>query len=229
MKLKAMYVLTIIVFTVFAMPAAADWLDNFDSYANGSGIIGQGGWNGWDGDPSWNAYVTDFVSRSGPHSLGVTPTSDVIQQFSGYASGLLMFEFWQYIPSTATGEQYIILLDTYAHGGPNHWAVQLSYANGVVESQFDYVSLPLTFDQWVLTSILVDLGNDNLHIEYDGDVLIDKPWTMGSSNDGLGILDLACLDLFSNGGDEIYYDDLSLIWVITATKGVTWSKIKDLY
>lgn len=229
MRLKAMYVLTIFAITIFAMPASADWFDNFDSYANGSGIIGQGGWEGWDGNSTWDAYVTNFVSRSGPHSLGITPSSDVIQQFSGYTSGLLSFEFWQYIPSTATGEQYIILLDAYAHGGPNHWAVQLSYANGVVESQFDYLTLPLVFDAWVLTSITVDLTNDNLHIEYDGNVLIDKPWTMGTNNDMTGLLTLACLDLFSNGGDEVYYDDLSLVWSITATEETSFSKIKALY
>jgi hypothetical protein len=35
----------------------AGWSDNFDSYELGSSMHGQGGWKGWDNDPTWTAYV----------------------------------------------------------------------------------------------------------------------------------------------------------------------------
>ena len=36
-----------------------DYSENFDSYAVGSQIIGQGGWEGWMGDPNAGALVDE--------------------------------------------------------------------------------------------------------------------------------------------------------------------------
>ena len=51
--------------------ADGDWFDDFDSYALGSGMHGQGGWEGWFGDPGADAFVTDAQALSGPHSLDI--------------------------------------------------------------------------------------------------------------------------------------------------------------
>lgn len=42
---------------LLATPAFADWTDDFQSYAVGSLITGQGGWTGWNGDTSFLAAV----------------------------------------------------------------------------------------------------------------------------------------------------------------------------
>ena len=229
MRKRTMVVLALVSIVAFASPAVADWSENFDSYANGSGIIGQGGWEGWDGNPAWDGYVTDFVSNSAPHSLDITPTTDAIHQFSGYTSGLVLVSAWCYVPSSATGEQYFILLDQYAHGGPNHWALQVMFGLGIVESQFDGVLLDLIYNRWVEFTVQIDFDNDFMHVEYDGVTLVDKPWTAGSNADGLGIANLACMDLFSNAGDDIYWDDISISTSITATDTATWGQVKALY
>ena len=230
MNARKMVVISLIIRVAFATTAVADWSEDFDSYGNGTGIIGQGGWEGWDGNPAWDAFVTDFVSQSAPHSLDITPTSDVVQLFTGYNSGLVIVSAYCYVPSSAQGEQYFILLDDYTHGGPYHWAVQVMFGLGVVESQFDEITLPLIYNQWVEFSVEIDFDLDSMHMKYDGVTLLNgKPWTLGSSNDGLGVLNLACMDLFSNAGDDIYWDDISVTTVITATNEATWGQVKALY
>ncbi|MBK9233821.1 MAG: hypothetical protein IPO15_24020 [Anaerolineae bacterium] len=37
-------------------PELVDWSDNFDSYATGSQMHGQGGWKGWANDPAAGAH-----------------------------------------------------------------------------------------------------------------------------------------------------------------------------
>ena len=139
---------TMVIIFMFAMilgvsnPALA-WTEDFDSYAAGSGIIGQGGWDGWDGDPIWEAYVSDDQSLSSPNSLRLDATSDVVQQFSGFNSGQYQISAWQYFPSTATGYQYFILLNTYNQGGPYNWSTQIEFGDGVVFNYVDSIELPL--------------------------------------------------------------------------------------
>ena len=50
--------------------ADGSWFENFDSYALGSGLHGQGGWKGWDNDATWDAFVSDTFALSDPHSVG---------------------------------------------------------------------------------------------------------------------------------------------------------------
>ena len=75
------------------------WSDNFDSYADGSSMHGQGGWKGWDNDPTWTAYVTSAQSQSNPHSVDVKLDTDLVHEFADYTSGYYIFTAWQYIPS----------------------------------------------------------------------------------------------------------------------------------
>lgn len=206
---------------------ATCWEDDFDSYANGSGIAGQGGWACWDDNPEWDGYVTNFVSRSAPHSLEITPTTDVVQLFTGLNVGQWIITAWQYIPSTATGDQYFILLNTYNHGGPYNWSTTILFSGGVAESQNEGTQLPLVYDQWVEVRVEIDLDIDLQTIYYNGDLLSIKSWTEGLS--GGGAVDIACLDLYSNGGDSIYWDDVSVVGIVTAVEPSTWSVVKSLF
>ena len=75
------------------------WEDDFDSYAEGSSMHGQGGWKGWDNDPTWTAYVTDKESRSDPHSVDIKADADLVHEYSGYTSGDFIYKAYAYIPS----------------------------------------------------------------------------------------------------------------------------------
>jgi hypothetical protein len=230
MKSKAMIVLSLLAIGLFATNANADWFDDFDTYSSGSGLIGQGGWEGWGGGTSTDAIITDLYARSAPNSVDILPTTDVIQQFSGYNTGLITISAWMYIPGNSTGQQYFILLDAYDHvGTTNHWALQLRFEAGIVESEFDTVTYPTVFDQWAELQVVIDMDNDIMRVSYDGTEFLAKSYTAGTNNDFTGVLNLACLDLFSNGGSEVYWDDISLVWATTGVEDSSWSEIKSLY
>ena len=75
------------------------WSDNFDSYADGSSMHGQGGWKGWDNDENFTAYVSSTVSRSSPHSVDIYKFSDLVREYSGYTRGEYIYTAYIYIPS----------------------------------------------------------------------------------------------------------------------------------
>jgi hypothetical protein len=208
--------------------AHAEWSENFDSYANGSGVIGQGGWEGWDNNPAADAYVTDVQSLSAPHSVDITPTTDLIHQFSDYTSGQWVVTAWQYIPSTATGDQYFILLNTYNHGGPYNWSLQVLFSGGFVTDPDTGAQLSMHTDQWVEIRVEIDLDADLQTVYYGGDQLVQKSWTDGVSGDGA--VNIACIDLYSAGAADIYYDDLSIEEPgATPVENTSWGRIKSLF
>ena len=96
------------------------WSDNFDSYATGSPLHGQGGWEAWDNNPDTTPYVTDVQSRSSPNSVDIAWfdgfSADIVQQFEGVNSGNWRLLAWQYVPSDMIGQSDFILMNTYSHG-----------------------------------------------------------------------------------------------------------------
>jgi hypothetical protein len=75
------------------------WSENFDTYAAGSSMHGQGGWKGWDNDPAWEAFVTNDQSRSPENSVDIKANADLIHEYSGYTSGNYIYIGWVYVPS----------------------------------------------------------------------------------------------------------------------------------
>jgi hypothetical protein len=199
---------------LFCLPATAmaQWGDDFDSYADGSSMHGQGGWKGWGNDPTWTAYVTSAQSLSSPHSVDVMGNSDLVHEYADYTSGQWVYTAWQYIPESFSGESYFILLNTYTDPGTaNNWSTQVRFdsALGIVESEFDYSQLPLITGRWVELRNEIDLDADLQSIYYDGQLLVSKSWTEGVS--GGGALNIGAVDLFANGASTIYYDNISLV------------------
>jgi hypothetical protein len=212
-------------FLFLPVVASAQWSEDFDSYATGTSMHGVGGWKGWDNNPAFTAYTTDLYARSGPNSVDITPTSDLVHEFSGYSSGVWIVTAWQYIPSSATGQQYFILLNTYADGGPNNWSTELQFFNGSVINDGDGATLPAILDQWVEIRVEIDLDNDVQAIYYGGTLLTQTSWTDGLSGDGA--LNIGAMDLFSNAASSVYYDDISIEESIpSATLETSWGKVK---
>ena len=75
------------------------WADDFESYAVGSSMHGQGGWKGWDNNPTWTAYVSDDESHSSTKSVDIKADADLVHEFEGLTSGVYIFIAWIYIPS----------------------------------------------------------------------------------------------------------------------------------
>ncbi len=191
------------------------WSEDFDSYAPGSGIKGQGGWDAWDGDGAYDSPVTDAISRSADNSLDILPTSDSIYEFDENLGvidcGAYTLTVWSYCDSdTYTGQSHIILLNTYAHGGPNNWSTQVKWdgAIGMLDADFDHEQMPIIYDEWVEVRIEIDLDNNEQSFYYGGDLLYTDTWTERVS--GGGQLALECLDMWGNNATSLFWDDFEL-------------------
>jgi hypothetical protein len=194
--------------------ALADWADDFDSYATGSQLHGQGGWKGWDNVEGAGAFTTDKYALSSPNSVDINGPTDLVHEYTGYDKGTWTYTAWQYIPSSLnSGTTYFILLNTYKDGGPNSWSIQLPFDlgrnNNVTD---DYVSgeTPITLvrDAWIEIRVEIDLDNDAREVFYNGTSLSKAKWTVQG---GDAKLNIAAVDLYANGAGSVYYDDLSLV------------------
>ncbi|MGB2986860.1 MAG: FG-GAP repeat protein, partial [Phycisphaerae bacterium] len=207
---------------VFAPEAVPDWFEDFDSYALGSGMHGQGGWKGWDNNPAGDAYVANAQALSAPHSVDIAGNSDLVHLYCGHTSGDWTYTAWMYVPGnfqsggTTDRGSYFILLNTYNDGGPYNWSVQLhadSDTNTFIRDGVSPTSLPLITDRWVKVEVDIDVdpGGDLYRVFYGGFELgTAESWTAGVFGGGGGVLDIAAVDLFANGSTSVYWDDLSL-------------------
>ena len=221
-------VLGVVAAVAFALPAQAQtFFDNFDSYAAGSGIIGQGGWQGWAGGTSSNAFVSNAQSYSSPNSLGVSGAADVVQTWGGITSGLWYAKAWTYVPSTQTGEMWFIIMNTY-DGVCNpqencNWSVQVvacrtgcttTGANPGAVTNLGTPDVPgggstaLLTNQWVEVIAEINLDANTYTVYYNG-VPFD---TQQFYAPGVGQQAIQCMDLFSNGSTESYMDN---VWLDT--------------
>jgi hypothetical protein len=109
--LRTIGVLTLCGMALAARAAAV--FDNFESYAVGSNMHGQGGWAGWAGDTNAGALVSSAFSFSPTRPVNITGASDLVHTFPGATSGQWVLSVMQYIPSTSTGTNYVAMLNTY--------------------------------------------------------------------------------------------------------------------
>jgi uncharacterized repeat protein (TIGR01451 family) len=188
------------------------WNDDFDSYATGSQLHGQGGWKGWFNDPGAGALTSDAQAHSTPNSAAILGASDLVREYSGYTSGKWVYTVWQFVPTNFNGQSYFILLNTYNEAGSGlNWSVQVMFdsaSNLVTNTGASGGVRPLLKDQWVELKLEIDLDADTQSFYYDGELLYSGTWTNEVS--GGGALNIGAVDLFANSASIVYYDDLSL-------------------
>ncbi len=193
------------------------WSDDFDSYATGSALHGQGGWEAWDNNPATTAYVVDDQARSTPNSCEIAwfggVSADIIQQFTDINSGEWIITTYQYVPSDMQGQSDFILLNTYNHGGPYSWSLQVAVSATTgriwdLDNTADW--LPLITDDWAEIRWEVDFEADIQTVYYDNVELLSKSWIDGVS--GGGAKNLACIDLYADltTSTSVYWDDFLL-------------------
>jgi len=210
----------------FALPARVDaqfFSDSFDTYATGSTIAGQGGWETWDNNPAADTTVVSTQAFNPPNSLKDDGAADIVHQFAGITSGVWHARTMTYIPSTQEGEMFFILLNTYVVGTHNNpdWSAQVVFCNinclgnGLPGSVFSLGggevggggSLPLILDAWVEIRAQIDLNNNMYQLFYGGQLFETQQWTITNP------VQFQAMDLFSNGSTESYQD---LAWVDTS-------------
>lgn len=208
--------------SVAALGARAQWSDGFESYADGSPVEGQGGWQGWDGNNGFFSVVTSNQAGEGNQSLVVVAGADTVQPFSGYDSGKWELGCKVYLPRAFRGKTYFLLLNTYQDGGPYEFAVQLVFNgdSGMLEcpcGSFTQTTVPLVLSAWTELRFVIDLDHDLVDVSYGATLLASYPWSSGTYGvSNFSQLSIAAFDLYPNVGStphvtEVYFDAFELV------------------
>ena len=199
-----------------ALPASgAVVFDNFDSYPTGS-INGKGSWEGWTGNAAAAGTVTSALSSSAPNSLQIVRGNDTVRTFSGVNSGFWRLTLQQYIPSSAAGRTWVILMNSY----PNNldWSEQLRVDIGagtvLSDNGFASATVPLVKDAWATLRFDINLTTSAVSSYYNNTLLSTHAW-----HDGTGVNALQGMDLYADEDTgagtaqvgSVYYDNLTLI------------------
>jgi len=220
-----------------AVGANAQWSDNFDTYAAGSVINGQGGWKQWDSAPNTTSIIVatggTFAVHTGSNCVGVfsngVQTSDLVHEYTGYNSGTWDWKAYSYLPLTnpppgqgpLIDDVFFLLLNTYADFGPYNWSVQLTMNPNTGVWTVDAGSVAtatgaLVFDQWIECKATIDLTADTCEVFYNGvSTAPAYSWTGGVFGGGGGVLNIGCIDLYHRPGvtpnSGGYWDTASLL------------------
>ncbi|HEY5912623.1 MAG TPA: hypothetical protein VJA21_18635 [Verrucomicrobiae bacterium] len=194
---------------IAAGTAEAQWSENFDGYAAGSQMHGQGGWAGWDNAPAAGALVSSAQAYSAPNSVAITGGSDLVHQYSGYTSGVWVYRARQYIPSSLTaGSTYFILLNRYAPSGANNsWSIQTVFdlaANTFHDENGTSSTNAIVRNTWVELAYEIDLTHNTVKCFYNNVLFATHAWQSG------GVNAIGAVDLYANNVGPVYYDNLSL-------------------
>ena len=100
-----------------ALPASANWSENFDQYTLGTNLDGQGGWAGWDGGAMTAVISEDHAMYAGDYHAKLFANDDAVQEFDGYTTGQWTFSGMQYLTEDLTGVTYFILMNNYKRRG----------------------------------------------------------------------------------------------------------------
>ena len=203
--------LTTSVVAMAATEANGAWSDNFDSYVDGSTIIGQGAWAGWElaGSGVNDTTVTDDQASSGAHSLmmGGAPYVDVIPQFAGVTSGIWLVEAMSYVPgSSNTGITDIGFLSRhlgFQGAADTQWfgPFRLDMANDFAGGLTD--GLPIIRDEWVPMQTIFDIDERTFLTFYNGELANEGSWPGDNALVGLDVWS-------SDNASTMYYDDFNV-------------------
>jgi hypothetical protein len=202
------------------------WSDDFESYAVGSALDGQGGWECWDLRPEFTPYISDKYSHSGSNSVELkwiddVNWSDIVQIFYGINSGQWTVTAWEFIPEEFVGWSNFILHNKYVinnHQIPPDGSLAL-ISDSYTEIVYDLwgtgsETLPLVRNEWVEIRVEIDFDLDTMDVYYNNTLLESESWTAG-----IGQKNLACINICDDGyypANESYFDDISIEGDISA-------------
>ncbi|HOA61023.1 MAG: PEP-CTERM sorting domain-containing protein [Verrucomicrobia bacterium] len=216
MKTQTILGLSVVV-AMACVAQAQDFSENFDGYAAGSNMHGQGGWKGWQNDAAAGAVVSSSQAKSAPNSVNVTGGTDLVHEFN-YTSGQWRISIDQYVPSTAVGTTdkkfYLIFLNNYNDAGSSlNWSIQtLGDLNTGLFSELGgsgntphSATTPIIKDAWANWTLDVDLDNNSVQQYYNG-AAFGTPFAWQSG----GVNAIGAIDLYANDTGPIYYDNLTI-------------------
>jgi len=189
--------------------------DNFDSYTAGQQLACQNptDWTTWDLTPCsavTDAYVSSNYAHSGANSFVVVQNNDEVHYWGPETSGKWEIDFYNYIPSGKAG--YFNTLGQFI--ATQEWGLEVYFNQGgsasVNAGGTGVVTFSYPYDTWVLNQVVVDLDNDQAQYWYNGSMIIQWQWTLGSNGVPIA-LSLAANDFFgATASDEMYVDDYTV-------------------
>ena len=187
------------------------WFENFDSYASGAGIVGQGGWVAWCGTGP-DGRVSENFARSTPNSLQIVTATDVVQDWANITTGQWVITLWTYVPTASgAGDGSINIMNNYCATVNPDWSVSVSFnaTTGAVTTWNSLATTPLIKDQWVQYRCEVDLATDTFSDFYNNTPLdVNRSWSGGVAPGGLVRID--AVNTYSASLNGMYFDDCSL-------------------
>ena len=200
-----------------AAASAQNWSDDFESYAVGSALEGQGGWEGWDGVNTTFTVVSSAFAQSGTRSIQPNPGSDTIRQFAGPTTGTWEFLGHVYIPTSFASQLDYMVMNEYNHLGPYEWGSWIVFngATGIVSCNcggLNAATVGMPYDRWVEVRQVIDLDGDLATIYFDGVQFASYTWTGGYSGTANHLAgSIEAIDLYATTtGSGLYIDDMSL-------------------
>jgi len=198
----------VVVVLVFGLTAdaRAAWSDDIP-YANGSTIIGQGAWVGWEQVGTDDSIATNAEAFSAPNSLlmGGAATVDLIPEFSGVTSGVQTLTVMTFVPTGSAGASDIGFLSRhkgFQGAADTQWFGPFSL-NMNNEQVCGNADVTIVRDEWIQMKTIFNIDDKEYDIYYDGELA--KSGTWGGDNAVVG------LDCWSPGGtDPLYYDDFNI-------------------
>jgi len=219
MRLPRLRVLASASLTLLLSTAASaqTWSDNFESYAAGSVLEGQGGWVGWGGVNTTFTVVSTSFANSGTRSIQPNPGADTVYQFTPPTTGAWVFVGHVYIPTGFASQFDYMVMNKYTHAGPHEWGSWIVFngAAGTVSCNCGGIGasvVGMPYDRWVEVRQEIDLDNNLATIYFDGAQFASYTWTdgySGTTNHQVGSIE--AIDLYATTtGSGLYIDDLQL-------------------
>jgi len=204
MKALRIVAVMVVIAGISSVASGSIFMEDFEAYASGSDIHGQGGWKGWDNTPEAGAPVSSVYAYSGSNSVEIISTADLVHEFD-VTGGLVILSAMQYIPSGTAGTTYFIALNTYSDGGDKDWSLQtvLNLDTGVI-SYWHGGEGQIVYDQWIELKYVIDLDNNIVDKYYNGEFIVTDTWDDNEHGT------LQSIDLFGNNASSIYYDDIKI-------------------
>lgn len=197
-----------------AQSAFGQWAERFDTLmATGGNVAPNKCWDTWDQASAANSVTSGAQFISAPNSILITGTSDTIQRFQGYTSGIWEFKTNVYVPSSSSGRSWFILMNKYLHGIHNNqdWSVQIAFnaTTNAIFSQEANVTGTLIEDAWFELKVLINLNTNVAQIYVNNNLFATHPW-VGPNGSG-GLMQIQCLDLYAESATSVaYHDNISL-------------------
>ncbi|NOT00558.1 MAG: hypothetical protein HOP29_08010 [Phycisphaerales bacterium] len=128
------------------------------------------------------------------------------------------YKAWNFVPSTQSGDSFIILMSDYDGGGDTAWNVQTSFnaSTGlVVDQHVTGLTLPVVTNQWALLDVFINLRDDAALVFYNDVFFYSGIWTIGDASNPFTNNEVLHRyfggeDYFSNAASSIYWDDVSV-------------------